>query len=112
MLHGPRGERAVRGKDLMPIYRRLKMYPINWNFFVNKSSSKSRIKKHNGRTTTQAVMLNFSGVKDMGFSKLDALDAFSGRKGRGAWRDAVPELAHQGLHHRRALRDQKEQVLW
>merc|ERR1719150_1301859 len=80
-----------------PIYRNVKMYPSNtqkrgdmlmirWDapiFFANTASFKSRVKKHIGRFLEEnsypkpwCLCLCFSGVNDVDFTGLEALEAF------------------------------------
>merc|ERR1719295_366002 len=80
-----------------PIYRNVKMYPSNtekrpdmlmirWDapiFFSNTASFKSRVKKHIGRFLEEnnypkpwCLCLCFSGVNDVDFTGLEALEAF------------------------------------
>merc|ERR1719229_866790 len=89
--------RVVDTQGAAPVYRDVKMYPSNtqkrgdmlmirWDapiFFANTASFKKRIKKHIGRFLEEndypkpwCLVLDFSGVNDVDFTGLEALEAF------------------------------------
>merc|ERR1711971_1147905 len=89
--------RVVDTNGQTPVYRNVKMYPSNtqkrgdmlmirWDapiFFANTASFKKRVKKHIGRFLEEndypkpwCLVLDFSGVNDVDYSRLEMLEAF------------------------------------